>query len=619
MKRRQHVLRKNFTSATPSELIFVDTEARIRSLTATKEEHRLRLGHAIFVSRERRDGKVVLTETPKDFTTIQEFWQFVLEHVHEKKRLYLFAHNWNYDAGLLALATFAQGSGWECTKYVNEKPPFILRLEKKTPGDRGPWDEICGTIMVVDTMNYFAQALAALGETIGLDKGEIADFRNASDEELMPYCRRDTQIIKELMLTYMAFVDDLDLGNFQLTLASQAFSAYRHRFYHIPIYIHDRERVCVLERDAYHGGRTEVFKQLGSKLGKFTKLDFNSLYPAVQREHLYPVRLIESGNRLTRQKAKAMLAQGLGLIARCDVSVPVPVYAYVDKVDPRLLFPINDFETALTTPELQLGLDRGYIQSIGEWASYEMRPIFVEWVDFFYEKRLEYKAEGNDRYAMLAKFLLNSGYGKWGQKNEHWEETGETRAQEGSIWIVQDGEDSNGPVHRERVRLGKVQRLGQETETENSFPGIAAHVTAYARMLLWKAIETARMKSVYYMDTDSLIVDQAGYERLERAGMVHESRLGALKVEGQAEFVEFMGPKDYTFGGEVHIKGVSKKAERIGPDVYKMSRFYSWDYLASRGKDGIIEVEDMEKHLERMYKKAEVSESGMLTPFRMER
>jgi hypothetical protein len=124
-----------------------------------------------------------------------------------------------------------------------------------------------------------------------------------------------------------------------------------------------------------------------------------------------------------------------------------------------------------------------------------------------------------------------------------------------------------------------------------------------------------------------LIVNKTGYKWLLDAGVIDSQRLGALKVEHFIDGAEFRGAKDYTIGtmkyagwglGYEHIKGVSSRGQKIGPNTYLQDRFWSWDYLASRGHDGSIIVERYEKTLARTYDKGEITESGRVIPLVLE-
>ncbi|GAJ13847.1 unnamed protein product, partial [marine sediment metagenome] len=103
-------------------------------------------------------------------------------------------------------------------------------------------------------------------------------------------------------------------------------------------------------------------------------------------------------------------------------------------------------------------------------------------------------------------------------------------------------------------------------EGYNSFTAIASEVTANARMLLWDFIEKAGRENVFYCDTDSLLVNKAGADRL--AGDRSQTILGKLKLVQKTSKVVLHNVKDYQLGRRVKIKGISKTAEKISDNEY---------------------------------------------------
>ncbi len=111
-------------------------------------------------------------------------------------------------------------------------------------------------------------------------------------------------------------------------------------------------------------------------------------------------------------------------------------------------------------------------------------------------------------------------------------------------------------------------------ETENSFPAVAAHVTAYARLHLWSLCQKAGKGHYLYCDTDSLIVDATGYANL--ADEMDDIALGRLKVEQQATEIEILAPKFYRFGEGWKRKGVSKNAVQTDKQTFLSEVFPSF-------------------------------------------
>jgi len=135
-------------------------------------------------------------------------------------------------------------------------------------------------------------------------------------------------------------------------------------------------------------------------------------------------------------------------------------------------------------------------------------------------------------------------------------------------------------------------------------------------MYLWQLIMTAGRKNVLYVDTDSLFVTEEGLANLRT--FIDPKRLGALKVEGETDYLEISAPKVYRFGLETKTKGIRDNA------LYKGDGFYvqdQWTRLGTRVKHQLGEVyliRKIEKHLSYEIRKGTVTVSGWIEPIRLE-
>ena len=65
---------------------------------------------------------------------------------------------------------------------------------------------------------------------------------------------------------------------------------------------------------------------------------------------------------------------------------------------------------------VKIAFDNGWITEIHKIYEYRARKIFRDYVTDIYSLRKKAKLEGNIPKALLLKYLLNSLYGKFGQK-----------------------------------------------------------------------------------------------------------------------------------------------------------------------------------------------------------
>lgn len=578
-------------------MIFVDTETRPEEADDDHELHKLWFGKALYVRFRTDRGTEYRIDEWLTFDTPEAFWNWVDEKTRSGSKMYLFAHNWNFDGSILYTASQLRRLGYETMQYINENPPFMLRVKK---GKK--------YLALIDSLNYFTMSLEALGESIGIAKMQFPGYAN-SRKAWETYCERDVQVLCDAVLSFRAFVEREDLGNFRPTLASQAMNAFRHRFYDGEIYIHDDENTNESERDAYYGGRVECF-QLGKVKRKLYYLDVNSLYPSVMRNNLYPKKLIRVRRGISVEELGELL-NDYALIAHVDLDTDEAIYPI--RYDGRLTFPVGRFTTSISSPEIAYGIAHGHIVGVHRVSIYEQGDIFTDYVDTLYAQRLKYREEGNEAFSFLCKIMMNSLYGKFGQRGSVWNEVRDAEPDDPSDWLWQ--EYAGGPVDKMRVRLGKVQRLSRDAEGANSFPAIAAHVTAYGRILMWQHIQTAGLANVYYTDTDSLVVNSRGYARLRP--FIDERAIGKLAVEQTANVATFHGPKDYQFGPVVKHKGIRANAEQLADNRWRQDLFRSWDWHMTHQEEGSVLIQKVTKTLHRVYKKGDVQDDGRVTAFRL--
>ena len=133
--------------------------------------------------------------------------------------------------------------------------------------------------------------------------------------------------------------------------------------------------------------------------------------------------------------------------------------------------------------------------------------------------------------------------------------------------------------------------------------------------MLWGLFQKAGRENVFYTDTDSLMVNQKGYNNLRL--YLDADIIGRLKLEKMAPSAEFWGAKDYRLGDTERHKGIKRNARQLANDRWEQERFYSWDYLLSKTIDGYVPIETVTKTLHREYKKGTPTASGWVEPIRL--
>jgi len=609
--RRPHILNPNKKTEIPQNIIYFDSEARVdlddsqyidRLLAGEKveKEHDVYLICAAYT--RRGVEKVEWKDYHKPGFKMR-FWQDVDEYTAAGRKTWIFAHNARYDVLATGAAKYLVKLGYTVTSFSDDNP-FILQFTKEVKSKKK-------TILILSSTNYYHNSLAELGKTFGLEKLEGAF--NDTLEKAITYCRRDVEILKIAMESLIDFIIKEDLGTFSQTAAGQAFAAYRHKFMQHDIYIHCDARALEIERESYCGGRTEAWF-IGEVPEKVFGCDINSEYPSVMIKERFPTFLRTIRNKLTIEDAMDFINQGYLLVARAHVNTDIPIFPYKAG---RLIFPTGDYWTTLATPELIAGIERGLILELKDVCIYEGEEIFHDYIDYFYTARLEAKKVKDAVLDMLYKLFMNVLYGKFGQKAIEWERVGDAPPEELRVDRIYNFDTRK----REMVKIfggsvfKHIEKEGEDNEASNSFPAIAAHVTSYARMLLWRYIEIAGYENVYYMDTDSIFTNEVGYGRLLAAGVISDTVLGALKLEKTGEMI-IRGVKDYSLNGKAKMKGIPKSAIQIDENSFLVNTWVGVSKMIAGGSvDGYKNIL-MIKTLKREYTKGLIMPDGKVFPLR---
>lgn len=591
--RRAHSLAPNKATSLPWQAIFVDTETKPVFLPDGRTELVFKLGWAAYWRRNDRNQKRKVQWY--DIPSPEAFWEWVEDHIRTKSKLYLFAFNLFFDFSILKGQKALLDRGWK---------PGYPYYSGQTAIHR--WRKGKKTIVCLDVGNFFPGNLKQLGDSLGLEKGEV-DFETVDNATLSEYCHRDVEIILKGMLSYFDFIKQHDLGGFRVTAPAQAMAAFRHRFMDHRIWLTDNTDVVKMERAAYHGGRVTMFFQGQLTNGPFYKLDYNSAYPAVYGHYRYPANLLSVRSGMSLQSLAKRLIYSC-VIAEVDLITDEPVYPVLRKG--KLYFPIGKFSTILTTRELSYALHKGHLKRIHQIATYHRAKLFKRFVNEFYALRCKYQEDGNKAFEIMVKQMLNGISGKWGQH-----QIKRTVLGTADPYIMRK---EKVIIHQTRQRAslitygGKCYLETKEGEAYNAFPAIIAHITADLRMRLWQDMQIAGLEHCYYCDTDSLFVDAIGLKNLRP--FIHPTGLGYLKIEDIAQKMSINAPKDYVFGDIIKRKGVPKRARQLNKNTFQYDQFQGWHGAMNRDEVGRIITRPLTKTLYHEIRKGKLDHTGRVLP-----
>lgn len=593
LKRKPHILKAEKSLAIPRHLIFFDTETIPEKINDSTIRQRLRLGWGVYYSRQH--GRHLETMEWTEFYNDATFWDFVFSHTASKTKLWVIARNISFDFTVVRGWRYLREQGFKLKFFYSNGTTTIISVHNRSK-----------SIVFLDSMNWFVESLKKTGERIGLPKLEI-DFENCTEKELSTYCRRDVDIELKNFKLFIAFLERNHIARLCYTRGSTAMSCYLLNHYSTPIYIHNNQQAINLERESYKGGRTECFYIGELKNENYYTLDVNSLYPFVMANNSYPTKYEKLLHQLGKQSLRTYL-KDRSVVSKVLINTPEPVYAVKQK---RTIFPVGRFWTTLCTPELKYALEHNHIETIRTTVIYEQAELFRSYVTKLYALRQEFKSTGVAEYEELCKKMLNSLYGKFGQKGEEWVKIGDCPNEPDRVeQVFYPAQNKRGML---RYLLGEIFEMQGFGECFDSFPAIAAHVTAYARMYLYKLMKITGKGNYFYCDTDSLIVNEDGLCNLK--DLITPTGLGGLKIEERYTHLTIRGLKDYSLPSKTVIKGVRRNAIKLRDGVYQQEQWSTLKGILRTRDVNSYTIKTTVKHLTREYTKGMVTVDGKVCPF----
>jgi hypothetical protein len=507
---------------------------------------------------------------------------------------------WEAYAALCWLGLYDRVNAEQCT-LPGARPQ--LTDGQRTGGKAGPWGYfVCDSSPTIVDLD-----LPSAGRLRWVD----IDNYGLEPKHLLAEGERHTIASARIAVQgYYDMVVRYGMGSLKPTAASQGFARFRrHDLTERLIPTQDPE-VRKLERAAYFGGRCEAFR-IGRLPGKVYHLDYTSFYSAIGHDANFPILNVE---RVDSPSVDHLRCYEQKLLKMADVDVRTVENCYPLRLNGKVIFPVGEFRTTLCGGELVYALEAGSVTKVHAAAWYNAGSVWKKFAEWYLAARADL---GNSDLAYMApalKAIGNGAYGKIGARGVQWSATDfPHRKMDWGQWY---GEH---PVHGDltlyRAIHGQVSYRDQSYEPPNTFPAIAAFHTSTGRLLLSIAMLIADPNNVYYVDTDSLMVSQEGYDILREEGFVADATPGRLSVREVSDDVEVFGIKHYRFGARVCCAGVEYEPAEAAARRDEVERTESFNSSLKRGEPFSGRVDVIGRSRTAPYSHGHVCRDGVVAPW----
>lgn len=370
------------------------------------------------------------------------------------------------------------------------------------------------------------------------------------------------QTIREATLQICEWIERDNLGTFKPTGSGQAYSAFRRRYLHDRLLVHDDVARLVAERTSMWAGRTEAWRHGNVQGGPFLELDMKAAYARIAAQCNVPTVAMNVVRRPTMERILNDTDKHAYL---CHVRVETETPVIPTSSGQHTFWPVGVFDSWVWDPELRL-LDT-YATQVQIAGAYKYRtgPALKEFSTYVIDTLDRPQADELGVPALVMKHWSRTLVGRFGLRYRAWVPFSDDGDDDLSMCTFIDVDES---TMTDMLCVGKdMLLLADLTESVESMPQIPAWVMSECRRRLWETMVDIGLDRVVYVDTDSIIIATEGDRTRERSILQRHADLWAPK--GRYARLHVQGPRNLSADDDRRMSGLPKKASQSGPTEFR--------------------------------------------------
>lgn len=381
------------------------------------------------------------------------------------------------------------------------------------------------TTEFTDSLKKLNMSVARVAKTFGMAEGKgDLDYDKPRPKGYKPTAEELDYLGRDVGIMANAGAELLEAGMTRLTIGSDSLAEYKsiigdNTFARLfPVLSYDMDREI---RRAYRGGFTYADPRFQlQRLGSGLVLDVNSLYPSVMYNELMPYGLPQWQHDYPELTERFPLS----IFSVTFTAKLKPGHIPCIQIKGGSIFNPVDYLTEITEPVTvvmtnidfdlyQEHYDMDILSFEGGWRFRATHGLFANYIDKW--SHVKENSEGGQRE--IAKGHLNNLYGKFASNPNV----------QSKIPYIEDG----------RVKY----RLGEPEKRPPIYTAVSVFTTSFGRNLTIRAAQ-ANYDNFAYADTDSLhLLTDTIPDNID----IHESRMGAWKLEYHFQAAMYVRPKFY--------------------------------------------------------------------------
>lgn len=540
-----HYIKPNHKANVPKRMVVIDAAA-VSEYSTSGERQSWRCGAAIFIH---WTSKGFIHRETRTYLSPDELWGDVCEFTRKKQRTIVYAHNLPYDLRIT-----------DALRCISARKFKLEAIRVSSQGSWSRWSKDQATLTLCDSASVFPITVGSLGLLVDCHRLRLPNSEDVG--EWMAVTVRNAEIVANAMTEYWSWLRTGVAGNWQMTGAGQSWAHWRHSHYTHPVLVHPDMEAIAAERRAMWTGRAENWRHGKDLDAPIYEWDWANSYPRVVRDWNVPVRFVGQARKPSPRDLQTLASK---YIINADVEVQTDKPIVPTSHDGRIIWPIGSFRTTLWWPEIEALIRAGQTVRPERIWLYRGEPALRQWAQWIIGEIHDPDFQNKKWLGPILKHWSRTLIGRFATQYQNWELFGRDTSSKVMIGHLFDNRTKE---------LSDVMQVGHDlhimtgmSESDDSCPQITSYVMSVARRRLWDAMVAVGLEHVYYVDTDSLVVDMEGHVALTK--MTRAGRFEGLRLKGRHRGYEIYGPRAAIFGPKQVFAGMPRDSRRVTDEEWQ--------------------------------------------------
>lgn len=536
-----HWIQKNEQSRSPNRMIY---------LHVISQPGRLQNSQTFLGAVTRETRKYEKSGLPAPTKVVRHsdrvlLWEHISDFTRSRERTILVAHNMSEQLRLSMVLEIMPELGWKIRRFSLHVESAVVALEKNG-----------ATLIMIDAKSWLPMSLEKIASLVDVAIGDAPDVR-ADVENKYQHAERACEVLDRSIGELKTWIKDNDMGNWKPTGAGMAWANWRHSHYTHRVLAGGDLQIQEYEALSVGAGRAEAWRWGIQNEPPYIEWDLPLAYPRVALDSALPVAYFgETNNR--KLDVHLIHSPERRTLIHASVHQDLPTLGV--KTNDRWCWPIGNIEGWWWDDELSLAREHGAQITINRALTYRARPVLKDWAEWIIPFIESPDSPATPLQRQAVKHWSRSLIGRFGLRYENWKR--EDLPVEPGIYTSYLDDRDEDITYRLMV-IGNQAWLSNERKySSEAVPSIMSAIMAECRIRLWKLMMVAGLEHVIYVDTDSLICDQIGSDRL--AAYVSTGAGWGLRQKHVHDRLEILGVRQLITTTDRKIAGVPTTAKRTG-------------------------------------------------------